>query len=220
MPWARSPKGNTTLSEVSKRKSDLKSLIRKLHDDASPQEVKEQFQELIAETDATSLAQIEETSHPEIFNKGPQNLAILLEGRFSSLFTNRPIPPVLTENIQKQFKEKSKPNKIIVVSDGDVISNNVSRTNGSYYPLGYDQFTKQTFGNKTFVLNCIDYLLDESKMMKLRSKHFKLRLLDKNTEIKQVRIKWQMINLILPVLIVVVFGLIFNYSRKRKYSHI
>ena len=166
-----------------------------------------------------SLDQIADINYPEIFNKGPQNLAVLLEGTFRSLYTNRPIPTIIPGELQKKFMAQSKPNKMIVVADGDIISNNVSRSSGTYYPLGFDPYTKQTFGNKIFVQNCIDFLLDESNLMQLRTKHFKLRLLDK-TKYKGKEIKWQVINLGLPILIVAVFGFIFNFLRKRKYGSI
>lgn len=164
-----------------------------------------------------SLDHIREVDYPAIFNKEPQILALLLEGTFTSLFRNRPIPPAIPMELQKKFMEKSKPDKMIIVSDGDVIMNDVSHTQETYYPLGFDHYTNQTFGNKTFVLNCVDYLLDESNLMQLRTKYFKLRLLDK-AKYKGKEIKWQVINLVIPVLVVLLFGFIFIYVRKIKHS--
>jgi ABC-2 type transport system permease protein len=108
---------------------------------------------------------------------------------------------------------------MIVIADGDMIQNDVRVTaNGpESSPLGYDKYTRQTFGNKDFILNCVQYLTDEAGLMTLRSKDFKLRLLDKQ-RIRQEKTKWQLTNTILPALLVILFGIYFNRRRKFIYN--
>jgi ABC-2 type transport system permease protein len=105
---------------------------------------------------------------------------------------------------------------MIVVSDGDVISSFVSKK-GNVYPLGYDRFTRQTFGNKSFVLNCIDYLCDNDAVLELRSKEIRLRLLDPAKIESPLFIQW--LNVVLPTFLIIVFGLIFAFVRKRKFTN-
>lgn len=149
-------------------------------------------------------------------NKPFQAVAVLLEGEFESLYKNRMTPEILASK-EIGFKDVSPPNKMIVISDGEVIKNEIQRNKGQIYPLGYDVYTKETFGNKDFMLNCIDYLCDDSGLLSVRSKELKLRLLDKK-KIKLERTKWQLINTSVPILIILVFGSIKFYIRKKKYS--
>jgi ABC-2 type transport system permease protein len=85
-------------------------------------------------------------------------------------------------------------------------------------PLGYDRFTKQTFGNKELILNCVNYLCDMQNLLEARTKEYKLRLLDR-AKTKQQRLKWQLINVLLPAIIIAFLGVLFTYFRKKKYSH-
>lgn len=152
------------------------------------------------------------------FNKSFLPVAVLLEGKFQSVFKNRTISGI--ENFEKSgFISESNPTKMIVIADGDVIRNEVSMTGGSesYLPLGYDRYTSQTFGNKDFVINCLNYLVNDNGIMELRSREIKLRLLDKN-KVKNERMKYQLINTIGPLFIVLVAGLIFNIIRRKRFS--
>ena len=106
---------------------------------------------------------------------------------------------------------------MIIVSDGDIIKNQFHIPQGYPLPLGFDQFTGETFGNKEFVLNALNYLTDGPGLISLRSREMKLRLLDK-TKINSNRTLWELVNLILPVIIVVFAGLLLIWARKRKYS--
>jgi ABC-2 type transport system permease protein len=164
-----------------------------------------------------SIQQISEQVNEAMYQSGPKNLAVLLEGTFTSIYRNRISPQTLESGDYGKFKEVSKPTKMIVISDGDVISNMVSKIREQTYPLGYDRYTNQSFGNKTFVLNCIDYLIDNSGVMQLRTKHFQLRLLNKS-KIKTQKLEWQVINMGVPVLFIILFGFIYSYIRKQKYS--
>ncbi|MFA6923001.1 MAG: gliding motility-associated ABC transporter substrate-binding protein GldG [Bacteroidales bacterium] len=152
------------------------------------------------------------------FNNPYQTVAVLLEGKFESVFKNR-LPSVIMENKEIAFREKSAPNKMIVVSDGDIIKNQVGVENGVpfAYPLGYDRYTNATFGNKNLIMNMMNYLCDDSGLISVRARELKMRLLD-IAKIEKQKVKWQIINLCLPVLLVLFFGLLQNILRKRKYT--
>lgn len=145
-----------------------------------------------------------------------QNVACLLEGQFESNYKNRITSRILEDSIF-DFKGKSKPTKMIVVTDGDIAKNEYQRGTGMIFPVGYDIYTKQQFANKTFLLNCMNYLLDDEGLLQLRSREVKLRLLDKKKTATQVT-KWKLTNVGLPLLIIICFGIIQFYIRKRRYS--
>jgi len=157
--------------------------------------------------------------NPELFDKSFQMLSVLVEGSFPSIYKNRLSAETLKTGEYGEFREQGKPTKMIFISDGDVIANQVSKIREQYFPLGYDRFTNQTFGNKTFVLNAIDYLIDDSDILQLRSKQFKLRLLN-STKVEKEKVKWQIINLVLPVIFILLFGYIFTFIRKKRFSFI
>ena len=114
--------------------------------------------------------------NPRLFSKGPLPTAYLLEGKFQSLYKNR-----LAEEKQKQvgFVEFGKPGKSVVVSDGDLVKNVINKQTNQHYELGYDRFAGIKFGNKEFALNAMDYMLDESGLIAVRTKEVVLRPLDK-----------------------------------------
>jgi ABC-2 type transport system permease protein len=163
-----------------------------------------------------SLAIAGKTPDKRLYSGPPQNIAILLEGVFPSDFANR-IPPEIAESKMIGFREKSKPTAMIVVTDGDIIRNQFKIPDGYPLPLGYDQFTKQTFGNKDFILNTIDYLTDGPELISVRTKEVKLRLLDKS-KLNEELMKWQLLNVSFPLLIVILSGLLMIWLRKRKYT--
>jgi len=148
---------------------------------------------------------------------GPrQNIAVLLEGKFRSIYTNR-IPPELQNDKDIGFLKESEPTAMIVVSDGDIAKNQFHYSQGYPLPLGYDQYTGETFGNKDFILNALDYLTDESGLIEIRSRELKLRLLD-STRVSEQKLQWQLINTLVPVLLVILFGVGQYLYRKRKYT--
>jgi len=164
------------------------------------------------------LAEVKQTPQKEQFNMPNQAIAVLLEGEFSSVFRNRNAKDILPDaNIT--LKTKSVPTKMMVIADGDLIANDVRITpkGPMITALGYDKYTRQTFGNKEFIVNAISYLTDENNLLSLRSKEYKLRILDR-ARIGNERLKWQIINVLLPVLLVVVFGIVYQFRRKRKYT--
>lgn len=153
----------------------------------------------------------EKTTPADYLNKGNQNLSILLEGSFHSAFENRVLP--FKEN---SFQAKGKPTKMIVVADGDIARNQLDK-NMMPVELGYDQRTGNLYDNKDFMMNCINYLLDDTGLINIRSKDVELPLLDKE-KVYENYTTTQFITIGLPILILLVFGLVFTFIRKRKYS--
>jgi ABC-2 type transport system permease protein len=145
-----------------------------------------------------------------------QPIACLLEGKFTSFVENR-LPAALLNDTNFKHIDHGKETKMIVVADGDIARNDYQRSTGQVYPLGFDRNTQQTFANKTFLVNCVNYLLDDEGMLQLRSREVKLRLLDKK-KISQQRTKWQFINMALPLIALFLFSILQFYLRKRKYS--
>lgn len=162
-----------------------------------------------------SLAILEQEPDKKQFNKGPQNVAVLLEGSFSSVYANR-IPEEIASSPDIKFKDKSVPTKMIVISDGDMIENKI-RKSGAIIPLGYDRYTDRIYGNKSFLLNCIDYLIDDSDLISARTKQVKLRLLDK-TKLASSKDQIGYMNVSLPIILVIIAGVVKYYMRRKKYQ--
>ncbi len=143
-------------------------------------------------------------------------VAVLLQGQVSSLYRNR-IPPTLSGAREIGFADISSPTAMIVVADADVIRNQLHYSKGYPLPLGFDQYTEQTFSNKKFILNAIDYLTDGSDLLTIRSRYLKLRLLD-ITYLKGNEMKWKLINVAVPPLLVIIFGIIYILVRKKRFT--
>jgi ABC-2 type transport system permease protein len=150
------------------------------------------------------------------YNSSHQIVAALLEGEFESVFKNR-LTRKITENPEFRFKEKSLPTKMLVVSDADIIRNNVNRSEEKFFTLGYDKYTRKIYGNKEFVLNAMNYLLEDDNLITARSKDFKMRLLDK-PRVERERRFWQILNTAAPVILILIFGVIQFYIRKKLYT--
>ncbi|MFH2142594.1 MAG: gliding motility-associated ABC transporter substrate-binding protein GldG [Bacteroidota bacterium] len=152
------------------------------------------------------------------FAKSNQPVAILLEGKFESFFNNH-LDQNFADNDLISFQEESKPTKMIIVADGDIIRNPIIRRGGQYIPLplGSDEWFENIYygGNLEFILNSVNYLLDDQGVMSVRTRELKLRLMDR-LKVKDEKLKWQMINILVPVMIIIVFGLLLQYFRKRK----
>lgn len=149
------------------------------------------------------------------YTRGAVPVAVLLEGPFQSVFRGRIIPGV-TEG--RSIREQGEPTRMIVVADGDIIRNEVSYNSGSPVPqmLGMDRYTDQVFGNKDFIINCLNYLVDDNGLMELRSRELKLRLIDQPMVRKNLMLI-RVINILLPVLLVAIAGIIYGVLRKRNY---
>jgi len=164
-----------------------------------------------------SLKEAEMIPDEAEFNKSFLPVALLLEGKFTSAFRNRMIAGMTDQNFKK--KDESVETKMIVIADGDIIRNEVRRSGAVETPLalGQDKYTDEVYGNRDFIVNCLNFLVDDNGIMELRSRELKLRLLS-SERIRKERIKWQLINILGPVLIVVLAGLVYEFFRKKKYS--
>ena len=166
------------------------------------------------------LAMIREKADASKYVQPNLACAVLLEGSFTSVFKNRIADSYIdmTDTVKElKFLDKSKDTKMIIIADGDLIRNEVQRS-GEIWPLGYYSISGQTLANKTFIMNCIEYLTDENGLIESRSKEIKVRLLDKQ-KVKAESTKWKIINTLLPILMVIIFGLIYAYIRKRKFAN-
>mgnify|MGYP000262251584 FL=1 len=157
-----------------------------------------------------ALESIAEEPKEEDYSSGFQIFSLLIEGDFTSMYANR-IKPF---NIKK-FSKKSSHNKMIVVSDGDIGRNQLQK--GKPFDLAQDKWTGEQFGNKEFLLNAVDYLLDDNGLIELRNKNVQINLLDKERAYQE-RTFWQFVNIVLPLLVLLTFGFVFQYIRKRTYS--
>lgn len=162
-----------------------------------------------------SLQMVEDIPEPAQFKDQSYPVAALLEGVFPSVFLNRPIPDGV--DAAPPVPERSKPTKMLAVADGDVFKGQVNPADGSPYPLGWDRYTEQQYGNRSFLLNAVDYLADDAGIIALRAKEVRLRLLDP-VRVRESGRFWQLLNVCLPPLLLFVFGMAQQYLRKRKYS--
>lgn len=146
----------------------------------------------------------------ETMNGGLQTCGVLLEGTFRSPF-------VFRRKLTSQEFLKECTNSMIVIADGDIARNGVMMRSGNPYPLGYDRFSRITFANKKFLMNCLDYLLDQNGLIEIRGKEINVRLLDQ-TRIKDERDYWKWLNTLLPVFLILLFGVANWWLRKWKYT--
>jgi gliding-associated putative ABC transporter substrate-binding component GldG len=144
------------------------------------------------------------------YTNGNQPLAVLVEGDFVSAYSNRVKPVALDDNM-----DKGPSNKMIVIADGDVVRNQLK--NGRPLELGYDKWTNNFYGNKEFLLNCVNYMLDDEGLINIRSKRITIPVLDRE-KIGEGMLRWQLFNIVLPIGAVLLFGFLFNILRKRKYG--
>ena len=155
----------------------------------------------------------------KFFTVRDTSVAVLLEGKFQSFYEGR-----ISKSIADSFasygipfiNKSEKDGKMIVVADGDIATNQVSQQDGPM-PMGYNFFTRHTFANKDFFLNSLEYLVNPSDILQTRAKDYTLRLLDP-VKTKDQKTLWQIINIAVPILLIVLFGFIYQQIRKRKYS--
>ena len=164
---------------------------------------------------------LREQPDPKLFNKGPQNFAIMLEGKFESMFQNR-----LTTTQQAtlrqagvEYKATGDDAKVLIVTDGDIIKNLVNSSTGEVAPLGYNKYENTSFtGNRDFLLNSLEYMMDETGVLEARSKDIKLRLLN-TVKAREEATKWQLVNILLPIGLILLTGILYQYFRKRKFGY-
>ncbi|MCY2688759.1 gliding motility-associated ABC transporter substrate-binding protein GldG [Salinimicrobium sp. TH3] len=152
------------------------------------------------------------TAEPDLseFASGEQPLAVMLEGEFNSVYENR-VLPFEPDN----FRSKSQETKMLVISDGDVVKNQLQR--GEPLALGFDRFTGTTYGNREFLLNAVNYLLDDRGLLNIRSKEVKIAFLDPE-KVEESKGFWQVMNILLPLGLLALFAGLFGLIRKRKYT--
>lgn len=161
-----------------------------------------------------ALAQVDVEPLEEDYKAGPQPLAVLLEGTFTSAFKNRVLPIKMKE---ERFRESGiNSTKMILISDGDVIANELD-ANGQPLELGFDYYTRTSYGNKEFLQNAINYLLDDTGLINIRSKEIALPFLDGQKTASELT-TWQALTLGLPLVLLGLFGLAYTSIRKRKYA--
>jgi gliding-associated putative ABC transporter substrate-binding component GldG len=147
---------------------------------------------------------------PKLFNQGSLPVAYLLEGSFSSIYKSKSFSK------RKGFVALSPDTKILVCADGDILRNDINRE-GEPVPLGLDMFRQTTYSNADFLINAIDFMIDEQGIMASKNKEITLRPLDK-IKLQDERVYWQVLNLTVPILLMVLFGFIFFFLRKRRYE--
>jgi len=165
-----------------------------------------------------NLKEAEQVPDEKDFTRSNLPVAVLLEGVFPSAFRSRSTRN-LTDVKNLTVKNESSRTKMIVIADADIIRNEVRRSGMEEIPLplGQDKYTGQMFGNRDFLINCLNYLVDDNGIMELRSRELKLRLLNQ-VKVKSEKFRWQLINISGPLIIVLTAGLIWEYIRRRKYT--
>ena len=167
-----------------------------------------------------SLANLKFKPQADMFKEKNIPMAVLLQGKFQSVFANRVdanFIKVYTDSLKKPYTTANeRDNKIILVSDGDVMLNDFQPNRG---PLecGYYKYTEQLFANKTFILNCMEYLTDDYGLLEARNKNLTLRLLD-SAKIKKEKLQWQLLNIALPAALLFIFGSGYFFFRRKKYE--
>jgi len=160
-----------------------------------------------------------EKQNPDLYREPYLPVAVLLEGKFPSFWQAMPQPADQSGLVKADL---SQPTRMLVVSDGDIIRNQVqpdAAGNLTPLPLGYDRFTQTTFGNRDFLLNALNYMLDDSRLLDARTKEFKIRRLDpQKLENRALMLRWQIINVAGPILLVAIAGTIIIFHRRRRYS--
>ena len=152
---------------------------------------------------------------PEFFQGGTKNLGYLLEGKFESLYKNRFTPKGIDKS---SFKDSGEFARIVIISDGDLIRNDFDIETGKPLDIGVDPYANQTFANGELVTRLLDYLTDEDGLVQVRSKEIKIRPLDL-AKVKEEKTKWQLINVVAPLLLILLLGFLKYYFRKKKFTN-
>lgn len=161
-----------------------------------------------------SLQMLKQKQDASLFNSGAKDVAILLEGEFSSAFKNR-LTPEMELNSQMGYKDFSDTTAMIVIADGDVVRNDFM--NGQLLPLGYDKYTRQMYGNKEFLINCVNYLCGDEDLIPLRSREVIMRRLDV-AKVEREKTAWQIVNVAMPIVLIVLFGVLLAVLRKKTFT--
>lgn len=222
LPWPFFPVVNSFTKHPTVRNNDavitrFMSTIDTLKADGIkkiPLMTSSQYSKVLSSPIKVSINELKKEMNPDFFNSGPQSTAWIYEGPFTSLYKNRFLPG----NVDKsEFIPDGKPTKILIVSDGDIARNDINPQTGQPMELGFYQFTETGYGNADFLLNVMTYLIEEDGIINTRSKEVKIRPLDE-VKIKNQKLTWQVINLILPILVIILFGIMKYIIRKNRYA--
>jgi gliding-associated putative ABC transporter substrate-binding component GldG len=174
-----------------------------------------QYSRILAAPVRIAMNDLQKSLNPELYNKGQQAVSYLLEGKFTSMFKNRILPNGVDKS---DFKDVGMESAIIVCSDGDVIRNEFNLKTGAPLDLGVDPYNPQVvYANKDFILNSLEYLLNDNGIITAKAKEIKLRPLDK-IKVAEEKTKWQVFNLVLPIVLLILYGIGRHYFRKKKYA--
>jgi gliding-associated putative ABC transporter substrate-binding component GldG len=161
-----------------------------------------------------AMNDLQNSLDPKLFTKGSQAVAYLLEGPFTSMYKNRILPDGVNRSA---FRADGQHTAIVVCSDGDMIRNEFSVKTGDPLELGVDPFSTTVYANKDFVMNALEYLLNDNSIITAKAKEIKLRPLDK-VKVAEEKTQWQVVNLVLPLVLLLLYGIIRFYLRKKKYA--
>ncbi len=161
-----------------------------------------------------SVNELRKNVRPDDFSQGDVAVGYLLEGKFTSLYKNRLLPDGVPE---QGFKADGVATKLIVIGDGDLARNDINPRTRQIQALGFDPFTNQTFANRDFLMNAVTYLAEDDGLIQARNKRVTIRPLDK-TKVTAERTKWQVINLVVPILLLIAYGVFRAYWRKKKFA--
>lgn len=179
------------------------------------------YSNVVATPHMVRLQTLYEPPSESRFKASSVPMAVLLEGNFESAFKNR-LKPKSNGQEMPNLVEESVSTQMMVVADGDIIKNQLNIINpnipkGAPLPLGFDQFTQAQYGNRDFLLNAVDYMLDDSGLISIRSRELRIRLLDIN-KVNSNKLFWQLLNTVAPILLIFLFGVVYIFLRKRKYA--
>lgn len=173
-----------------------------------------QYSRKIAAPVAVNINDVRKNLKKEDFSLSYLPVGYLLEGGFTSLYKNRFLP---ADADQRSYKDQGVSAKLIVIADGDLARNDVNPRNNQPQQLGYDPFARYTFANEELLMNAVNYLVNEDGLIAARNKEIKIRPLDKE-KVRAERVKWQLINLCLPLFVLLIYGVTRSVLRKQKYS--
>lgn len=219
-PLLNAASNSNIVKNINPIKADFVSSIEPVISDSDVQKIPllktSDYTKVSAAPVFISLSMLRQTPDKRMFSQQSQNVAYLLKGKFESLYANRMTAAIL-ESEEIGFVPSGEETAMIVVADGDIIRNQFHIPKGYPLPLGFDQYTQVTYGNKEFIENAVSYLVDGEGLISIRSRELKIRLLDMN-KVNNNSMLWQVVNVIVPSTLVVIFGFVLALIRKRKFT--
>lgn len=219
-PLLNAASDNSIVKNINPLKADFVSSIDPVISDSDVQKIPllktSNYTNIAAAPAYITLGMLRQAPDQRMFSQKSQNVAYLLKGEFESLYSNR-MTSEIVESKEIGFKTSSEPTSMIVVADGDLIRNQFHIPKGYPLPLGFDQYTQITYGNKDFIENAVSYLVDGEGLIEVRNRELKIRLLDAN-KINNDALIWQVVNVLLPSVVVILFGIVLAIIRKRRFT--